>query len=218
MPSTSPRWGALGSDDEDRAIEHCSDPEAEPVADLLSGSARGLPTGARTVEAWVRTHAPGARPLRCGGCRVELAERAILAGGHRFALAPGDRRELCDGRWHRVVVTYDGTELRAYLDGTPVGEPQAAELTTDTSGTFAAAEPTTTPAPPAVTPAPAGKPTLSFRGSAKKLKLGRRGRRGRFTLRFTATPGLRATFTVTAGRKGAMNTLKGRFTADRKVP
>ncbi|WP_170179170.1 LamG-like jellyroll fold domain-containing protein [Solirubrobacter pauli] len=136
------RWGALGSDLDDRAIESWLDPEATPEAGLLSGSALGLPTGARTVEAWVRTYGPGTRLLGYGDFTVELGQRAILAGGQRFALAPGDRRELDDGRWRHVVVTYDGTALRAYLDGAPVGEPVATELVTDTSGSFTAAHPT----------------------------------------------------------------------------
>ena len=135
------RWGALGSD-EDRAIESWFDLEGEPVPDLLSGPAQGLPAGARTVEAWVRTAEPGARVLRYGDFTVEIGERAIEAGDRRFTLAPGDRRQLHDGRWRHVVVTYDGTDLRAFLDGAAVGDPQAAELTTDTSGTFSAAAPT----------------------------------------------------------------------------
>jgi hypothetical protein len=62
-------------------------------------------------------------------------------------------------------------------------------------------------------PTPAVKPTISFKGTSKTLK---RDRRGRFTLRFTATPKLRGTFTVAAVKRGAMKTLKGTFTADSK--
>ncbi len=77
-----------------------------------------------------------------------------------------------------------------------------------------AATPTpASPLPPAATPTPqVTKAAITFRTTAKRVKL---DRRGRFTLRFTATPGLRGTYTVTSVKRGRLKTLRGRFTADR---
>ncbi len=35
--------------------------------------------------------------------------------------------EIADGQWHQVVGTFDGFELRLYLDGWPVGSPHRAK-------------------------------------------------------------------------------------------
>ena len=72
---------------------------------------------------------------------------------------------------------------------------------------------TAVPAPPpptgggSTTPPPAAKPTISFKGAPKKLKL---SRKRTFVLRFKATPGLKGTFKFTGITK------KGTFKADAK--
>ena len=89
--------------------------------------ATGLPTGDRTVEAWVMAGAPGGRLISYGGFSVALDDRALLVGDTRLELpAP-----ITDGHWHQLDVTvHDGT-LTAYLDGAPAGTASAALDTTD---------------------------------------------------------------------------------------
>ena len=47
--------------------------------DLIRGPAAGLPTGARTVEAWVRTNAPGPRIVSYGDFSVGRHLRDVLS-------------------------------------------------------------------------------------------------------------------------------------------
>ena len=115
--------------------------------------------------------------------------------------------------------TVDVTALSAAIDGLAPGTDvifSVAALTGGAPGAVAlsqpvhitsapAATPTPTPVPPSATPAPpvvtppgATKPTISFAKTAKKIKL---SRKGTFTLTFTATPGLKGTYTLSGDRE-----------------
>lgn len=45
-----------------------------------------------------------------------------------------------DGSWHHVAITWDGTELVGYLDGTPVAGPTALAIAADTSDILVGAD------------------------------------------------------------------------------
>ena len=67
--------------------------------------AAGLPTGDRTVEAWVWSDNAGARLIAYGDFSVELDTRAIVVGGTALELPPDDdrqprRRPLAPRRGH----------------------------------------------------------------------------------------------------------------------
>ena len=79
--------------------------------------AAGLPTGDRTVEAWVWSDNPGARVINYGDFSVEVAERGLITGGTHLDLPAGDNRRLTDSRWHQIAVTYSAGTVTAYLDG-----------------------------------------------------------------------------------------------------
>ncbi len=122
--SDGSRQGALANDSDWAA------------GDPLSGPAAGLPTGDRTVEAWVQTGSPGTRVFSYGDFTIAVEDRALVVAGRRFALGAQDDRLITDSHWHQVVVTYGAGMLTAYLDGVALGAPQAASLTT--GGGFAA--------------------------------------------------------------------------------
>ena len=120
--------------------------------------------------------------------------------------------------------TVDVTALSAAIDGLNPGDDVTFSVTALTNGAagavalsppvhiLAASTPppaaTATPAPPTATPTPvAPKPSISFAKTAKKIKL---SRKGRFTLTFTATPGLKGIYTLSGIHK------RGTFTADRR--
>src|SRR6478735_1455442 len=77
-----------------------------------------MPTGDRTLEAWIWSDNAGARPIAYGDFSFEVAERGISVGGATLTLTPTDNRRLTDSRWHHIAVTVAGTTLTAYLDGT----------------------------------------------------------------------------------------------------
>lgn len=67
-----------------------------------------------------------------GASSCEAASYALYTGGsgglhfyvsdgQAFALSPGPGREIWDGQWHTVVGTYDGRDVRLYVDGQEVG-------------------------------------------------------------------------------------------------
>ena len=101
--------------------------------------AEGLPTGARTVEAWVRTDVPGARVIEYGDFSVEVEARALVVSGERIELPAGDPRTLTNARWHHVAVTYADGTLTAYLDGAALGSATKT-LATTTDGDLRAAQ------------------------------------------------------------------------------
>ncbi len=100
--------------------------------------AAGMPTGDRTVEAWVWSDNPGARLLSYGDFNVTLEERAIVVSGTRIGLADSDTRRITDARWHQIAVTYKDGTVTAYLDGAPLGSA-AKSLSTVNTGELLAA-------------------------------------------------------------------------------
>ena len=129
------RTGALVGDD-DRGVVDARAWYSSAYDLIRAPLSVGLPSAAsaRTLEAWIWSDAPGARPLAYGDFSFELEERTIVAAGKRFTLPADDDRRITDGRWHHVAVSYDGTSLTAYLDGARLGEPIAATLNTSTAG------------------------------------------------------------------------------------
>lgn len=52
--------------------------------------------------------------------------------GARYVISATARREdVWDGGWHHVAGTFDGSSLRLYVDGRPVGEPMGAPVRID---------------------------------------------------------------------------------------
>src|SRR4051812_41717668 len=66
--------------------------------------ATGLPTGDRTVEAWVWSNNAGARVINYGDFNVEVNERGLTVGATTLTLPPTDHRRLTDSRWHHIAV------------------------------------------------------------------------------------------------------------------
>src|SRR3954468_11622736 len=120
------RSGALAND-ADRAVADAR-PWYSSAYDLVSADAAGLPTAARTVEAWVSSDAPGARLIDYGGFSVAVDERALIVGTTRLSTP-----RLTDARWHHLVVTYDGTTLTSFVDGAQT-DAAPATLSTGTTG------------------------------------------------------------------------------------
>ena len=96
--------------------------------------ATGMPTGDRTLEAWVWSDNAGARVINYGDFDVSVEERAIVVSGTRLPVS----RSLTDARWHQIVVTVAGTTLTAYLDGQQVGSAEKTLATVNTGGLLAA--------------------------------------------------------------------------------
>lgn len=58
--------------------------------------------------------------------------------GVRYVVSATARpADIWDGAWHHVAGTFDGTALRLYLDGRPVGTPMSAPSSIDYAGTSA---------------------------------------------------------------------------------
>ena len=119
--------GGFGDGDRRGALGQRFRPRSGPAGrrttpdDVLTGPASDLPSGDRTVEAWVQADTPGTDVLTYGDFKLEVADRAIVAAGQRFSLGASDDRFLTDGRWHQVVVTYGAGALTAYADGVLLG-------------------------------------------------------------------------------------------------
>jgi hypothetical protein len=93
-----------------------------------------------TAEAWVkRSGSPGqfAYVLAKGAQSCLAASYAIYSGfdggvtfytfdGSSYSLASGAGTGVCDGAWHHVAGTFDGSVMRFYLDGVEVGPSTAA--------------------------------------------------------------------------------------------
>ena len=136
----------------------------------------------------------------------------VSAGGRTLDLGADARSAALDGLGGgdvRVSVqALNGSAAGAVALSAPVTITAAPAATPTPVTPAATATATPTPAPPATTtPAPAVKPSISFTGSAKKIKL---SRKGTFVLAFKATPGLKGTYTLSGLKK------KGTFTADKK--
>ncbi len=87
-----------------------------------------LPTGARTLEAWIKVQsAYGSWTIAYGNFGAGVAfyshggdvAHALTTTAGDFYSPPAD--PILDGTWHQVDLTYDGTTLVAYLDGLFIG-------------------------------------------------------------------------------------------------
>jgi uncharacterized repeat protein (TIGR01451 family) len=123
----TPTLGAPGalSTDTNRAVTFAS----ASVEFVNLNNAAGYPSGnaARSIEAWIRTstvaeqgivdygnYASGSRTFF--GVHVSGDGRLMVSTDSEFPVF-GPAGTLTDGAWHHVVVTYDGSALRAYRDG-----------------------------------------------------------------------------------------------------
>jgi uncharacterized repeat protein (TIGR01451 family) len=93
-------------------------------------SAVGYPTGnaARTLEAWVRTSSVAEQGIfaygNYSGTEARTFFSMMIAPDGRLMVSTdadfpqfGPAGALTNGAWHHVVVTYDGSVIRAFLDG-----------------------------------------------------------------------------------------------------
>jgi Concanavalin A-like lectin/glucanases superfamily len=55
----------------------------------------------------------------------------VFDGSHYVVSATARPSDVWDGEWHHVAGTFDGRQLRLYVDGRPVGDPMDAPLTID---------------------------------------------------------------------------------------
>jgi len=131
--------GALASDP-DKAVS--STGGTNPVGSLASASF--LPSGnsARTIEAWYRStdttrqavvgYGAAARS-RAFGMAVAPNQVVIDVYLGEIFFSTGTKN-LDDGKWHYLVVTYDGTKGAAYADGKPLSQQSSsATLPLDTA-------------------------------------------------------------------------------------
>jgi len=104
----------------------------------------GLPSGtsARTYEAWVKTTSTGDQVLlsyaHTNGCGY-LANGLVLTSASQIGFITGwdcnsgvvsslgftPPYSITNGAWHQIAATWDGTTVVMYLDGQPIGTPQA---------------------------------------------------------------------------------------------
>jgi hypothetical protein len=88
-----------------------------------------LYAGARTVEAWINTTdgATNQAVAGWGGTAadeafiVSISAQSINVDGWNDYLSFPTPRPLDTGQWHLLTVTFDGTNVTAYLDGSAVG-------------------------------------------------------------------------------------------------
>jgi hypothetical protein len=84
-----------------------------------------------SVELWIKPGSiagdpvlvvqPGSFALEFAGGGTRLLFSVTTAGGTATAEATVTPAVLCDGAWHYVAGTYDGANVRLYLDGAAVG-------------------------------------------------------------------------------------------------
>jgi hypothetical protein len=121
---TQANSGALGSLDPDLAVTvngGCCVATARPVLPLFDSP--------RSVEVWVKPADNYGRWILGWGrndtetsFNVGLAGAAILVDSYGDQLSfPLNRTLAGDGSWHQVVVTASGAQVKAYVDGQPVG-------------------------------------------------------------------------------------------------
>lgn len=109
-------------------------------------NAPSLDPAAITVEAWVKSSAEGTkaqgryRYLVAKGIDPEAASYALYTGhsgglfffvydGTHSVASPDGGPGIWDGEWHHVAGTFDGTNVRLYVDGTQVGNGTPSALT-----------------------------------------------------------------------------------------
>jgi Concanavalin A-like lectin/glucanases superfamily len=90
--------------------------------------------------AWRYVLSRGARGCFAGSYGLYTAAAGGIAlyvfDGRRYVVSAVARiQDVWDGRWHQIAGTFDGSALRLYVDGRPVGAPMAAPLRVDYSTT-----------------------------------------------------------------------------------
>lgn len=105
------------------------------------GGGNEFPNNELTVEMWARTSSTGwAQIFTAGFINCEVAIRNDGAGisfdvgdGSNWASdnAEMPAGSLDDGAWHYIAVTYDGSMLRAYVDGVEIGSAAATSVLAD---------------------------------------------------------------------------------------
>lgn len=98
------------------------------------------PSGAVTVDAWVRSAGPGdnryivskgaefcgwssyALYALNGGLAFYVTKAVDVHGNVAFGESPNAGSTIWDGAWHHVAGTYDGSRVRLYVDGVEVGD------------------------------------------------------------------------------------------------
>ena len=102
------------------------------------GGGNEFPSNALTVEMWARTSSTAwAQIFTAGFINCEVSIRNDGAGisfdvgdGNDWAYANAEMPagSLDDGAWHYIAVTYDGSMLRAYVDGIEIGSAPATSV------------------------------------------------------------------------------------------
>jgi hypothetical protein len=106
-------------------------------------SPSGFPVGAsaRSVELWFKTTTSSVRQaLFHYGSQASGQEFGLFTDGstklYTWIYGVGNdatwntASSITDGNWHHVVVTYSGTALLVYVDGSALGSPQSVALNT----------------------------------------------------------------------------------------
>ncbi len=114
------------------------------VDDFIEVPAHATPTSAITVSVWARSATPTWNDT---GCLVskrdafmfshqENSQQIIFSVWINGAPVPASFTLTDIQAWHLYTGTYDGSQVRLYIDGTPVGEPTAATgaIAADASG------------------------------------------------------------------------------------
>jgi hypothetical protein len=101
---------------------------------VREASAAGAPTGSsnRSLETWFKTTTATSQPLFNYGTAGGFALFSVSLTSNQVTVADGTDTltyttgaSLSDGAWHHLVVTYDGAQIRAFVDGSAVGAGQA---------------------------------------------------------------------------------------------
>jgi hypothetical protein len=143
VPAVGPRGGIdAGADaDIDAGVPGANEAYSFQTGDNLIGSDPALPQGAseRTLSLWVRPSPGGIQTIFNYGTFASTERFGLLTLNEKDYFV-GEGRDLAgnvvltDGPWHHLAVTYDGTNVSLYVDGTfDKSEVPASAL--DTQGT-----------------------------------------------------------------------------------
>ncbi len=101
------------------------------VNDQVTGTNNSLPTGnaPRTVEVWIKSsQTAGSQTFFIyGTASISNQFGLIAANGSLYIVGFNNDYNtgvpICNGQWHHVAASFDGTTLRAYVDGILAGNP-----------------------------------------------------------------------------------------------